>query len=821
MILSKVKKCFTQVLGVLAAACVVIALGFMSVPQAQATPLPMPSFADLRALHAPYVADSGARLYGWGSNLNGATGFGFTAGNQTTPRQVGLGTEFFSNWIQVSAGITHTLAINNQGQLFAWGDNGQGALGTGQGSGFWAWPQRVGTASNWEYVSAGQHISFAINANGELWAWGATSGSTGGRILGIGEGPGTNVPVRVGTASNWRQVSEGQSRSAAINTNGELFSWGYVGIAPNPDGPGTYTRIHPTPTRVGTASNWRQISVSGFFLALNANGEIFGWGGWQAAGLEPIPGGHTSLEPIRIGTASNWRQISAGCSSLSLAINSNGELFSWGLHYNGRTGLGLTSGGTIVPQRIGNASNWVRAEAGLDSGIALNSSGELFSWGSNASGRTGLGVTAGDTLEPEKVGYALGIGTSRAQRYFAFDFSEDPIELPGDGSATVNLTLTKHLRKPEGTPDPQAEFTFNVVRHAFDDSTTLADRNRLPEVDPITLAPSAVVYPAPAPAGIITRAASTNIFAGIEFTEIGRFTYRVGEIEGSSEINTPPTNSTVVYSLARYEICVFVIVDPDDANELIVDEVVVRRIADREGDPVDILLGSFGPEDDIIFLNTYKRTTTGTNDCPGALSISKEVVGYFADPEASFTFDVTITRTALCPAEPVSGQIMAGSTAVGSPIDFVSGVSTPVALRHGYTLVFDELIVGTRFTATEQVPEGFIPSVVLYVNGEEVTDLPAATLTSLSIGGPHIVGVNRNSAGFTNTHFEPPPTGLVIGNGSFYALFAVAALMTGMLLVLKSRRRIESVPMVSSFHYNAQSGTQRIRTINNTGEGEV
>ena len=128
--------------------------------------------------------------------------------------------------VYVSVGFRHTLAIRADGTLWAWGDNANGRTGLGTDTGIVTVPTQVGTANNWATVSAGTHHSLAVTTNGELWAWGNNgSGTTG---LGVTTGN-TLVPTRVGTASTWRSVSAGQWFSLAIRTNGTLWSFGMNG----------------------------------------------------------------------------------------------------------------------------------------------------------------------------------------------------------------------------------------------------------------------------------------------------------------------------------------------------------------------------------------------------------------------------------------------------------------------------------------------------------------------------------------------------------------------------------------------------------------
>ena len=86
-------------------------------------------------------------VYGWGYNGNGQLGLGNNI-NQLNPQRVTglqvkifqLGVENISFLLQgvvvtmVVCGYAHTLAVSDEGALYAWGANSYGQLGTGQES---------------------------------------------------------------------------------------------------------------------------------------------------------------------------------------------------------------------------------------------------------------------------------------------------------------------------------------------------------------------------------------------------------------------------------------------------------------------------------------------------------------------------------------------------------------------------------------------------------------------------------------------------------------------------------------------------------------
>ncbi len=320
-------------------------------------------------------------LYGCGNANGGALGVLGNANiiNTNFLRVNSAPNDTAHNWVQLTAGRSHTLVINSNGELYVCGSNNYGLLGLGtQGHTCFALT-RSGTASNWVQTTGGNSFSLALNSNGELYGCGWNAYGQ----LGLTD-PSNHVNwTRVGTASNWMQIASGALHSLAINKNGELYScgdndYGQLGLGDSGKDTQRYTL-----TRVGTASNWKQVAGASFYsMAINSNGELYVCGSWI---------GDSSTTLTRIGTASNWVKV-AGGSNHTLALNSNGELYGCGYNSNGQLGLGDTYN-TPTFTRIGTASNWTQIAAGYYSSLAINSDGELYSCGRNEQGNLGLGDT--------------------------------------------------------------------------------------------------------------------------------------------------------------------------------------------------------------------------------------------------------------------------------------------------------------------------------------------------------------------------------------------------------------------------------------------
>ncbi len=201
---------------------------------------------------------SDGTLWAWGYGGSGQLGTGNTT-QQNSPVQVGTAT----NWQHLSAGYNHSLAIRSDGTLWAWGFGGSGQLGTGNTTKQLS-PVQIGSATNWQHVSAGKSYSLAIKSDGTLWAWGY--GNFG--QLGTGNIANQLSPIQIGTATNWQHLSAGSIHSLAIKSDGTLWAWGYGGSGQL--GTGNTTQQN-SPVQVGTATNWQNISAGDFHsLALSS-----------------------------------------------------------------------------------------------------------------------------------------------------------------------------------------------------------------------------------------------------------------------------------------------------------------------------------------------------------------------------------------------------------------------------------------------------------------------------------------------------------------------------------------------------------------------
>jgi hypothetical protein len=340
-------------------------------------------------------------LWAWGKNLY-AFGQGGQLGDNTlidrsSPVQV---TNGGTNWKQVSANVYGTAAIKTNGTLWMFGYYIGIAANVKT-------PVQIGTDNNWKQISFSGYngITVAgIKTDGTLWTWG-NQNSVG--QLGDGTIVGKSTPVQIGTNTNWKQVSAGNSVMAAIKTDGTLWTWGhnYYGELGNNTNRETDNVLSvSSPIQIyGGGTNWKQVStaqgISTSVFAIKTDGTLWSWGDNSNGVLglnDAIPLSETSRSsPVQIyGGGTNWKQVSSGWMTAA-AIKTDGTLWLWGLNAGYYSGLGVPASRSSPVQIVGGGTNWKEVSVSAGGMSAIKTDGTLWTWGSNLYGQLGNNVSDG------------------------------------------------------------------------------------------------------------------------------------------------------------------------------------------------------------------------------------------------------------------------------------------------------------------------------------------------------------------------------------------------------------------------------------------
>ena len=331
-------------------------------------------------------------LWAWGLNFIGYFGTGDQI-SSSSPVQIGSDT----NWIQVACPGKVTTAWKSDGTLWSCGDGREGALGRfGPIGADCSSPIQVGSLTDWKQVACGNDHTASVKTDGTLW----TCGYNNDGQLGDGTTVPKSSPVQVGTLTDWKQVSAGFGQTAATKTDGTLWTWGYNGFGALGDGTGTN---QSSPVQVGSLTDWKHVVCGGYHTAaIKTDGTLWTFGLNNCGQL----GSGTSIlewSPVQVGSLTDWIQVTCRYETTQ-ATRSNGTMWSCGYGGSGQLGTeGQILQDYSSPVQISSLANWNQISCGDFHTAAINTTGELWSWGANSVGQLCDGTVV-DKLSPVQIG---------------------------------------------------------------------------------------------------------------------------------------------------------------------------------------------------------------------------------------------------------------------------------------------------------------------------------------------------------------------------------------------------------------------------------
>ena len=192
----------------------------------QACGLPIATAVAAGGLHS-LALDACGVVWAWGLNSSGEAGINSTDGivRFATPSVFPAGTRITA----IAAGGDHSLALDSQGNVWAWGNNDRGQLGTSDQDTLRSRvPVKLPFPLNTRFtkIAAGALHSLAIDSNGNLWAWGANDKGQLGNGTNIDSFGPTNVSFPAGTP-RITTIAAGGRHSLAVDANNNLWAWGF------------------------------------------------------------------------------------------------------------------------------------------------------------------------------------------------------------------------------------------------------------------------------------------------------------------------------------------------------------------------------------------------------------------------------------------------------------------------------------------------------------------------------------------------------------------------------------------------------------------
>jgi alpha-tubulin suppressor-like RCC1 family protein len=433
--------------------------------------------SDVRA-----AASTSGQVYAFGNNRFGQ--LGITTNNDSDNANPTLQTTVLPGAtgpvVRAAAGDVFSLAVTSTGELYGFGDNRYGQLGTSTNNGVdLANPTPTlvglpGATGPVVWVAARNAHSLAITSSGQLYAFGynyfgqlgtATNNAT------FNANPTPTQVVLPGATGPVTQAAAGGDYSLAVTSSGQLYAFGYnyfgqLGTSFN----SATQNASPTPMPVGlpgaTGAVIRVAAGNEHSLAITSSGQLYAFGRNRYGQLGTTTNNgsdNADPNPAQVtlpGATGPVVQADAGDDD-TLVVTSSGQLYAFGYNRYGELGTATnnnTDNANPTPAPVvlpGATGRVVQVVAGGTHSLAVTSSGQLYAFGKNASGE--LGTTANNATtnpNPTPVEVPLPTGTTIGSAAI------------GSGAAHT-LAIVSNLAVATGSlPDGQVGVAYDTTAQA-------------------------------------------------------------------------------------------------------------------------------------------------------------------------------------------------------------------------------------------------------------------------------------------------------------------------------------------------------------------
>lgn len=359
-----------------------------------------------------YVINSEGKSWAWGKQVGDGN-----YGKRNTATPLSISHDF--HIVKIAASSSNGAALTNDGKVLVWGT---GSLGDGVERSASASPLLTPLSGIIDVVATNT-FNLVVKENGEVWGWGYSLNG----IMGTNHDERderTYVPVQIQGLSNIIKISSQGRHVLALDNHGNVWSWGANGagqlgngsrsgdktivIGFSNTGTEIYSSNHYHPTKIQGLPNITAIETgSSYSMALSTDGNVFSWGDGSSGVLgQTSASGQYITAPGQIGLLKNIKTISAGYGH-ALAISHDGEVWAWGSNFYGEIGDGTTdgdggktNGGDYIrykrtPIKLA-ISDVVAGAASERTTAVIKADGSVWTWGGNHNSLMGINVPSPD-----------------------------------------------------------------------------------------------------------------------------------------------------------------------------------------------------------------------------------------------------------------------------------------------------------------------------------------------------------------------------------------------------------------------------------------
>ena len=334
--------------------------------------------------HFVVLKDDGS-VWTWGDHTYGQLGFQGSTTKNPRPVQLANGNRLLQ--VQaISAGGDHTVALDVNGEVWTWGRNTYGQLGHSSSLLSNENPEKLLLKDVGKIiaVAAGDHHTLIVNESGEVWAWGKNGYGQLGSPVGTGTPLSTVNPTRVPGLVGVVAVAAGAEHSVALNRDGTVWTWGRNSFGQL--GNGETTDVNYSPVMVSGLNSIMEIAAGeNHTMALKQDRTtVYAWGS-NSYGQLGDGGREMKLRPIQVEGMRNVKMIATGANH-SMVIKEDGSVWTWGRHTSG------TQTVRTSPIEVKGLENAIAIGGGgydLDSyTLAIKQDGTVWEWNKASSDST-------------------------------------------------------------------------------------------------------------------------------------------------------------------------------------------------------------------------------------------------------------------------------------------------------------------------------------------------------------------------------------------------------------------------------------------------
>ncbi|XP_048488202.1 regulator of chromosome condensation [Plutella xylostella] len=362
-------------------------------------------------LEIPSIPTKTGRVYTCGMGDVGQLGLGEDIMETTKFKYV---SSMGDNMVAVCAGGMHTVALDKDGVVWTFGCNDEGALGRPtSGDSEEGTPGTVTLPGKAVMISAGDSHTAALLENGDVYAWGSfrdSHGSMGLLMSGRSAAP-SKTPIRLSVPETAARVASGSDHLAVLTTSGAVYT---VGCGEQ----GQLGRLSQRSASRDARQGFSALLVPGKVtlkspisaiwagyhatFALDSSHTMLAWGlnNYSQLGITGTKNKTALYMPSTTSFPSGaWRHVACG-QHHSIASDERGAAHALGRQEYGRLGLereGDAETLELIPALKNHTC--VSVACGTSNSFAVTDNGEIYAWGMGSEGQLGIGGSS-DAARP-------------------------------------------------------------------------------------------------------------------------------------------------------------------------------------------------------------------------------------------------------------------------------------------------------------------------------------------------------------------------------------------------------------------------------------